>query len=204
MEKLELAQENWYGYDSNGDLLDAIPASKCPADRECDCKTRDDSEPLKPRTGQLKIPQKNENFTIAYGIIVAALTALGILVTIFLFIYLLIFYPVRGGTTILGYLLIVGILLIYVLNFAFLYLPDPTICGARRFGQGFVYAICFSAMMLKVMNTWRVGAMPEYNVTYERLSHPCSLFLIALAMVGVQVCTWHAEVPLHKGIYIPT
>lgn len=44
-------------------------------------------------------------------------------------------------------------------------------------------------MLVKVLNTWRIGdAWDEFNPpTYERLSHPCSLFSIVIALMLVQV-----------------
>ena len=110
--------------------------------------------------------------------------------TILLFIYLLIMYPVKGGTSVLGFMLLFGVLCIYVSNFAFLLYPDDVVCGIRRLCLGLVYTICFSAMLVKVLNTWRIGDDLDVSyspATYERLSHPCSLLLIAVFLSLVQV-----------------
>ena len=44
-------------------------------------------------------------------------------------------------------------------------------------------------MLVKVINTWRIGPSAEDYVmpTYERLSHPCTLVLIVLFLTCVQV-----------------
>ena len=90
------------------------------------------------------------NFTKVWGVVVIAVTSVGILASVFLLIYLLLFYPVKGGTTVLGYLLLVGVLLLFTLNFAFVLRADETICEIRRFCLGLVYAVCFSALLVKV------------------------------------------------------
>ena len=128
-------------------------------------------------------------FSSPLGIILTVLTALGILFTILLFVYLLIFYPVKGGTSAIGFLLLFGVLLLYILNFAFLVYPSYDVCGIRRFCLGLVYALVFACMLVKVLNTWRIGdAWDEMNPpTYKRLSHPCSLVAIVIGLTLVQV-----------------
>lgn len=130
-----------------------------------------------------------EFFESPLGIILIVLTSVGILVTILLFVYLLVAYPVKGGTSILGYLLLFAVLLLYVLNFAFIVYPNYEVCAVRRFCLGVVYALIFSCMLVKVLNTWRIGdAWDEFNPpTYERLSHPCSLLAIVIGLTLVQV-----------------
>ena len=124
-----------------------------------------------------------------WGIIIVALTGVGILVTICSLVYLIIFYPNKSGTTVLGYLLIVGVLAMYVLVFAFIVYPDDNVCYIRKFCLSMVYAIVFSCMLVKVLNTWRLGAyLAEYPApSYKRLTHPCSLLAIALGLICVQI-----------------
>ena len=124
-----------------------------------------------------------------WGIIIVSLTVIGILVTICALVYLVIFYPNRSGTTILGYILMIGVLCMYAMVFAFILYPDEIICSIRKFCLAFVYVICFSCMLVKVLNTWRVGAyIDEYPPpSYKRLAHPCSLFCIAFALMCVQI-----------------
>jgi hypothetical protein len=56
---------------------------------------------------------------------------------------LLFSYPVRGGSTVLGFMMIIGILCIYAINFAFFVRATNLTCGLRRFLMGVVYAIVF-------------------------------------------------------------
>ncbi len=186
----------YYAY-VNGKESSGYPTSKCPT-ASCSCENYNNSAGG-PNNGQGSgngggktdgIPglDMKEYFYDTWGIIVAALTAVGLICTICSFVYLLIFYPIRGGTTILGYLLLFGVLLMYSLVFAFILHADVNVCGIRRFGIGFVYAVCFSAMIIKVLNNWRVGSYyGDYGPpTYERIAHPCSLFWIAAFLIIVQ------------------
>ena len=114
---------------------------------------------------------------------------MGILVTVLMGVYLVIFYPVKGGTSAVGYLLLFAVLLMYFLTFAFIIYPSFEDCAIRRFCLGVVFTLAFACMLVKVLNTWRIGDnFDEYELPeYKRLSHPCSLFFIALVLTMVKV-----------------
>lgn len=96
-------------------------------------------------------------------------------------------YPVRGGTTILGFMAIFGILCIYAINFAFFMRASEITCGIRRALMGVVYAIVFAALLIKSIDNWRFSTS-EYSLQkYTGITSSCSLFLIALGIVAVQV-----------------
>lgn len=90
-----------------------------------------------------------------WAIVIAILTCIGLLITIIAFITLLILYPVRSGTSILGFMAIIGIMGIYAINFAFFVQASNGSCGARRFVMGVVYSIVFAALLVKVVDNWR-------------------------------------------------
>lgn len=122
-----------------------------------------------------------------WAIAVAVPTCVGLFVTIFLFLYLLIFYQNRGGTTILGFMMMIGIMGIYALNFAF-FLPAATdTCGARQFCLGVVYAIVFAALLVKAVDNWRVDHLDQEYDMYEGITSKLVLLLIALGIVCVQL-----------------
>ncbi|XP_062583819.1 metabotropic glutamate receptor 3-like [Saccostrea cucullata] len=128
-----------------------------------------------------------------WAIAVAVPTCVGLFITFFLFLYLLIFYEIRGGTTILGFMTMLGILGIYAINFAF-FLPAATdTCGARQFCMGVVYAIVFAALLVKAVDNWRFGENVDYfnqqqiNEKYKGITGTGVLLLIALGIVCVQL-----------------
>lgn len=135
-----------------------------------------------------KVPTVVGRFTDIWAIIVATIAAIGCFITACMFIYLLVVYPNRGGTSILGYTLCFGIILLYALVFAFIAHANTEICGLRRFGLGFVYALCYGSLFVKLLDCWRTQDKEEMdNVKYNKLGRPCGLFLVVLLLILVQV-----------------
>lgn len=182
--------------------------SNCPTNQECGC-----AKPTEPTT----LPQQAPSYTgprnyykyaddgtriydwPVWAIVVAVLTSIGILVTIIITLVLLLTYPIRGGTTILGFMVLLGILGIYGINFAFFLPASFDTCAARRFCMGVIYMIVFAALLVKAVDNWRYGELSwENQKKYRGLTSACSLFMIALGIVLVQ-----AIVPIMWLILIP-
>lgn len=145
-----------------------------------------------PDTGEVvkveAIPEAGDRFSEGWAIILSILACLGGVVSLAIFVYLLIMYPVRGGTTILGFILSFGIVLLYMMAFPFIAHADVRMCGLRRFGLGFVYSIVYSALMVKLIDCWRVRAKNDpYNIKYSKLGTPVGFFLVTVFFVLVQV-----------------
>ncbi|KAK7087416.1 hypothetical protein V1264_021473 [Littorina saxatilis] len=145
-----------------------------------------------PATGALHyvetIPSVTSRFQDMWGVAVATLAAIGIFVSLALFIYLLVVYPVRGGTSVLGYVLAFSIILLYGLVFAFVAHVNVELCGLRRFGLGFVYAIAYSALFVKLVDCWRSRRKEDmFTVKYNKLGRPMGLFMVTVLLVLVQV-----------------
>lgn len=95
------------------------------------------------------------------------------------------FFQVSVGTTVLGYMILAGLLLLYAVNLAFVLAPDSGTCGVRRFGLGLAYAVVFAGMLVKVMHIWRVqgcGFGEPYHV-----ASPAALLVVAVGLVIIQV-----------------
>lgn len=130
----------------------------------------------------------NDRFEDTWGIIVGVLAGVGAFVAAILFLYLLVMYPVRGGTSILGYILSFGIILLYLMVFPFISHADNRICGLRRFGLGFVYSIVYSSLLVKLVDCWRVrNKNDSLSVKYSKLGRPIGLFFVTLFLVLIQV-----------------
>ena len=102
-----------------------------------------------------------------WAVIVATLSGLGLLVSIFLFMYLAVAYPVKMGTSILGYFTIVGIMGIYATNFAFVLHATSHTCAVRRFCSGVVYSIVFASLLVKVIDNWRFTDADYFKHPYR-------------------------------------
>ena len=183
-------------------------ASACPAGIVCDCEviavnqpealTNNNTrvKPAEPRN-YFYYNEKLDDFGIMnyekvykwpiWAIVIGVLTGLGLFVTIIITIYFLAAYPVRGGTTILGFMLLFGIMAIYTTNFAFFLPASESTCTARRFLMGMVYCIAFAALLIKAIDNWRYSDM-EYSIRkYKGLTSVCSLFFAAVFIVMIQV-----------------
>lgn len=98
-------------------------------------------------------------------------------------------FQVTVGTTVLGYMILFGLLLLYAVNFAFILAPTEGTCGVRRFGLGLAYAIIFSGMLVKVMNIWRMMGYrgnQYFGDTYH-ITSPAALLVVAVGLVIIQV-----------------
>ena len=129
-----------------------------------------------------------DRFRDIWGIIVGTFAGIGVITSLCMFVYLMVMYPVRGGTSVLGYMLSFGIILMFAMVFAFIVHATEEVCGIREFCLGLVYAICYSAMFVKLVDSWRSKGKQElYEVKYEKLGHPLGLFFSAVLLVLVQV-----------------
>ncbi|XP_074641006.1 uncharacterized protein LOC141898800 [Tubulanus polymorphus] len=183
--QLDLSMDDYIGPSGEKKTEGNIPASFCPHGVDCGCASgagRLGGNRIKPAPG------KYDQFNTALGLVLAILSGIGFIISIFCFIFFICFYPKRGMSTVLGYMLIIGVLLMYAVNFAFIFHPCPVVCTIRRFCLGIVYAICYSSMAVKVMNTWRVEGYDETSsASYKRFSHPFGLFCITIGLIFVQV-----------------
>ncbi|KAL8562533.1 hypothetical protein ACOMHN_045798 [Nucella lapillus] len=121
-----------------------------------------------------------------WAIVMGVLTGLGLLMTIIIFLYLLFFYPVKSGTSVLGYLTMIGIMGVYAINFAFFEHASSATCGARRFLMGVVYMIVFAPLLVKAIDNWRFADLEYGNRPYRGLTSSVTLFLIAVGIILVQ------------------
>ncbi|GFS13478.1 metabotropic glutamate receptor 3, partial [Elysia marginata] len=147
---------------------------------------------IHPETGELvrvdKIPGATDRFEDTWAIIVTVLACIGAVVSFALFLYLLVMYPVRGGTSILGFMLTFGIVMLYLMVLAFVAHANRNICGIRRFGLGFVYSFVYASLLVKLVDCWRVrGKNEAYPAKYSKLGRPLGLFFVTFFLVLIQV-----------------
>ncbi|XP_064082330.1 uncharacterized protein LOC135198560 isoform X3 [Macrobrachium nipponense] len=127
------------------------------------------------------------NFGTVYGIVTSSLSLLGIVLILVTIVYFMMSFPTATGTSVLGYMILIGCLMLYASNFAFIFQPTIGTCGVRRFLMGVAYAIVFSAMLVKVIHTWRVITYTNSSNESDNFTKPGGLLLVALALVLVQV-----------------
>lgn len=128
------------------------------------------------------------NFHSVYGITTGIVSLLGIVVILVTMVYFSMSFPTAAGTSVLGYKILIGCLMLYAVNFAFIFQPTIGTCAVRRFLMGVSYAVIFAAMLVKVIHTWRIitytsGSQDDPDI----LTRPGGLLLVSLALVMVQV-----------------
>lgn len=181
------------------------PMSTCM--RDCD----DRCPAASPTSEQKYLRQHREsltaNFRTVWGIVVTALSLLGIVLVLICALYFLMAFPVTVGTTVLGYMILAGLLALYAVNFAFVVGATEASCGVRRFLMGLAYSIIFSGMLVKVLNTWRLMGYHGNNRMHHdgtQLTSPAGLLVVACGLVVIQVvltAAWLVLMPPRIGLY---
>ncbi|XP_070571996.1 uncharacterized protein [Ptychodera flava] len=124
-----------------------------------------------------------------WAVIVIAVIALGVLFCFIIFMYFLIEFRhpvVRGASSSLSFFLLLGISLLLLENFAFMFDPTQIVCGCRRFGLSFFHALIWCALLCKVIRVLRIGERAEINSEVAYIG-PWSQTCLLLAFLLVQV-----------------
>lgn len=89
------------------------------------------------------------------NVTLACLTLLGALLTLIIAQYFATFAALPNGglttgTSVIGYVILIGLFLLFSTNLSFLLTPLVSTCAIRRFGISFSYAVVFSGLLIKV------------------------------------------------------
>nr|CAD7415595.1 unnamed protein product [Timema poppensis] len=125
----------------------------------------------------------------SWAVTLGGLTLLGAFLTVLTALYFLVVAAIPnsnalGGTSVLGYIILLGLLLLFTANLSFVLAPTESTCGARRFLPGLAYSVIFSGMLLKVFTTWRLNARGDLNK--DTISRPASLVTLVVALALIQ------------------
>ncbi len=124
------------------------------------------------------------------SIVILLLNCIGIMGTIAVAIVFIVYYKhqlIKASSRELSAIMLTGIMLCYVLPFFFIAKPAPWICGVRRFGVGFCFALCYSALLVKTNRIHRIfNRSPNSNQIPPLISSQSQLFFTGL-LVAVQV-----------------
>ena len=177
----------YQAYDLKGELKQATKFI-CPPTEDCNCLT---SAKKTPNILEKVAPDVFERCRSEWGIFAIVFTLIGALVALILFCYLLHSYPVRGGTTVLGFVILFAVFLLFLLNIAFVIHASPIICTIRRFFLGTIYALIYSALLIKSVDEWRL----RHNTmeVYKGVSQPLAMLLICLSITATQVSSRRAR-----------
>ena len=126
----------------------------------------------------------------AWSIVIIILTIIGIIATTAVAIVFIVYFNhqlIKASSRELSAVLLTGIMLCYLLPFFFIAMPSPWICGVRRFGVGFCFAMCYSALLVKTNRIHRIFNRPTGATAAPPLINPQSQLFFTALLVSVQV-----------------
>ena len=145
---------------------------------------------------------------IAIGAMIIA--AIGFVVTSYV-IYVFIKFRetpvVKASGRELSFVLLGGILCCYGMTFVIIMKPNDIVCGAQKFGIGFCFAVCYSALLTKTNRIARIFRAGKRTVKRPKFISPKSQLFICVALVIVQViigAVWMVMSPPKAGPFYPT
>ena len=125
-----------------------------------------------------------------WAITIIFLTSLGIIATTFTIIVYIGFRNhtlIKASSRELSGILLTGILLCYLLPFVFILKPSIIVCTIRRFGVGFCFSICYSALLVKTNRMHRIFNRKAITPQPPPLISPKSQLAMTAGFVLVQV-----------------
>ena len=125
-----------------------------------------------------------------WSIFIIILTSLGIMATSAIAIIFIVYHKhkvVKASSRELTAVLLTGIMLCYLLPFFFIAKPSPWICAIRRFGVGFCFSLCYSALLVKTNRIHRIFNRPADSKQATPFISSASQIFITALLVAVQV-----------------
>ncbi|XP_069056785.1 G-protein coupled receptor family C group 5 member C-like [Pleurodeles waltl] len=121
---------------------------------------------------------------LAWGIVLEAIAALGILCTIILGLVFLVLAPLvagdqRSGVLVINFMFLMGVFGLFSLVFAFVVVQHAVNCSVRRFLFGVLFALCFSCLVAHAVRL-------NYLVWRNRGPRSCAVFLLAVGLFLVE------------------
>lgn len=172
-----------------------------------DCNETD--MPNEEKDGCVPIPITFLSYADIWAVVLILLSLVGLLATIFISIIFVIFRKhkvIKASSREVSTILLVGIFLCYVMPFFIVAMPSDAICAIRRFGVGFSFSICFSALLIKTNRIFRIFNLHSLKPQKAPpLISPLSQVLLTFALIAIQILIaviWLAvETPSTKTQY---
>ena len=125
-----------------------------------------------------------------WSIVTIILTSLGIIATSAVAIIFVVYYKhqlIKASSRELIVVLLIGIMLSYLLPFFYIAKPSIWVCTVRRFGTGFCFALCYSALLVKTNRIHRIFNRPPDSIQSPPLVSPLSQLIFTFLLVAVQM-----------------
>ena len=154
--------------------------------RECDLGFR----PSEDKTNCVYIQPNFLTWSDPLAITIIILSLLGIAATTFVIVVFIIYrkeHLIKASSRELSSILLCGIMLCYLLPFVYIAKPSPASCAIRRFGVGFCFSLCFSALLVKTNRIHRIFNRKSLTLQAPPLINPQSQLFFTALVVAVQV-----------------
>ena len=125
-----------------------------------------------------------------WSVVTLILTISGIIATTAVAIIFMVHHKhqlIKASSRELSAVLLTGIMLCYFLPFFFIAKPAPWVCAIRRFGIGFCFSLCYSALLVKTNRIHRIFNRPSSSSQVPPLISPESQLFFTALLVAVQV-----------------
>ena len=184
-----------------GQISDRIACEKCP----------ETHKPSEDKSLCQEIEKTYLKWSDGWAIAIAILSLMGGLGTIAAIVFYIAFHrkqAIVAGNRIMSAVILVGILLGYLLPFAYLGQPTPVSCAFRRIGIALCFSICFGALLVKINRIYRVVnrltlgqslKKPRFTDIKSQLLLVGIIVLIPLVMTGVWLALEH---PIVKTVVL--
>ena len=154
--------------------------------RECDLGFR----PNEDKTSCVYIQPNFLTWSDPLAIIIIILSLLGIAATTFVIVVFVIYHKdhlIKASSRELSSVLLCGIMLCYLLPLVYLAKPSRASCAIRRFGVGFCFSLCFSALLVKTNRIHRIFNRKSLTLQAPPLINPQSQLFFTALLVSIQV-----------------
>lgn len=166
---------------------EACPSTYYKVNDELCARCEADMRPNATGNGCVSIPVRHLPFK--WVITIVLISAIGIVVTLAI---ILVFYYykdteiVRVSAPELSFPLLSGVVLLYSLIFVVVADQSTILCGFRRFGTGFFFSICFSAVLTKTNRLARVFNEKKYSKRAPRFLSATAQLIMMLILVCLE------------------
>ena len=154
--------------------------------RECNPGFR----PNKDRTNCTYIQPTFLTWSDPLAIVTIILSLIGIATTTFVIVVFVVYHDthlIKASSRELSSVLLCGIMLCYFMPFIYIAKPSPATCAIRRFGVGFCFSLCFSALLMKTNRIHHIFNRKSLTVQAPPLVSPWSQLFFTSLLVVVQV-----------------
>ena len=148
-------------------------------------------------------------FDSIYSIIPMALSAVGVIVTLFVILTFIQYNDtpvVMASGRELSYMLLTGCLMCYLMTVILILKPSLIICAVQRFGVGFGFAIIYSSLLTKTNRISRIFDSAKNSARRPPFISPKSQIAISVILVCLQVVftiIWLVLEPPGTRLYYP-